>query len=216
MKKQWLTKALEDWHKQMEAAAEDGIIDEAEAEALRKDYERIVTNANEEYKRKMDALGIDISKEDEDKENSLKGAYAKASQESIDLLAGQTGAARKTLEEILSMLNSRMVVPDGWHENMLFGVNAIPELIASGMAEVQAIKELNARIAASNDAIVANTQRIGAMADDLSAMRGEYSDAFAALVENTVGIADVVEAGELTASRLAGTIDVRVKSTSGI
>jgi hypothetical protein len=89
MKKQWLTKALEDWHKQMEAAAEDGIIDEAEAEALRKDYERIVTNANEEYKRKMDALGIDLSEiADPTERQGSKGLAASMTQDQATEMNG--------------------------------------------------------------------------------------------------------------------------------
>jgi DNA repair exonuclease SbcCD ATPase subunit len=160
IKKKGLMTELEAWYDHFAEAMKDGELSEAETEELRREYEDVIRRSNDAYREAVRLAGIDVT-DDADSENTLKGAYAKASQESIDLLAGQTGALRKTVEEIRAILDQKYTLPDGFIESIMGGMNAIPELIASGLHELIAIRELNARIAVSNEATAANTQKIG-------------------------------------------------------
>ena len=95
------------------------------------------------------SVGIDINgkidAKDETSENTLKGAFSKASQESITLLAGQFGAMRVDLT----------VIKDN--------TSVIRELQAQGWNDVRAIKDLTGKVEQ-------NTNRIASVADKL-----EYS-----------------------------------------
>jgi hypothetical protein len=204
IKKKYLIDKLEEWHKMLEAAWEDGVLTDEEAEALRKQYEETATEGNRRYKETVERLGIDTS-DSEASENTLKGAYAKASQESIDLLGGQTGALRRTVEEIRAILNERYVLPPGFIESVMGGMGAIPELIAGGLHEVIAIKELSMRIAASNDAVAANTERIGDISLRVEAIGRSVDgklDALAEIADHTASVGDISGAASSAAGSL--------------
>lgn len=101
------------------------------------------------------SAGININgkvdtKDQEQSENTLKGAYAKASQESISLLAGQFGAMRVDLT----------VVKDD--------TSSIRELQAQGWNDVRAIKDLTVKVEQ-------NTNRIAGIADKIEGSIGEIS-----------------------------------------
>lgn len=206
IKKKYIIAALEEWHKSLEDAWSDGDITEEEAEALRKKYEDIVTEGNRKYLAAKDITRItDDSDDSDDSENTLKGAYAKASQESIDLLAGQTGALRRVVEQIYAILHERYALPAGFIESVMGGMSAIPELIASGLHELVAIKELNARIAESNDLTVANTQRIGEITQRIEGCVEIVSgklDVLESIADNTGGVLKIGDETKAAADSL--------------
>ena len=101
-------------------------------------------------------------------ENSLKGAYAKASQESIDLLAGQTGAVRVLLEDIRGSMQPI-------REQM----KLIYDMQSRGWEDVKAIRELSDKVEKNTDQIAENTREIKEVAGKIS--------------ENTRGTVDALE-----------------------
>lgn len=90
-------------------------------------------------------------------ENSLKGAYAKASQESIDLLAGQTGAVRVLLEDIRGSMQPI-------REQM----KLIYDMQSRGWEDVKAIRELSDKVEKNTDQIAENTREIKDVAGKIS------------------------------------------------
>lgn len=115
-----------------------------------------------------DSLMKDKMEEDDVSENSLKGAYAKASQESIDLLAGQTGAVRVLLEDIR-----------GGMQPIREQIRLIYEMQSRGWEDVKAIRELSDKVEKNTDQIAENTREIKEVAGKIS--------------ENTRGTVDALE-----------------------
>lgn len=89
-----------------------------------------------------DIAGIDLANTSTSSDNSLSGAYSKASQESIDLLSGQTGAARVTLDRILDGMTPI-------REQM----NQIYDIQKTGWEDVRTIRTLSERIESNTNEI---------------------------------------------------------------
>lgn len=118
-----------------------------------------------------DSLMKDKVEEPEKEEvsgNTLKGAYAKASQESIDLLAGQTGAVRILLEDIR-----------GGMQPIREQMRLIYDMQSRGWEDVKAIRELSDKVEKNTDRIAENTREIKEVAGKIS--------------ENTRGTVDALE-----------------------
>ncbi|WP_259339280.1 tape measure protein [Parabacteroides merdae] len=111
---------------------------------------------------------VEEPEKEEVSENSLKGAYAKASQESIDLLAGQTGAVRILLEDIR-----------GGMQPIREQMRLIYEMQSRGWEDVRAIRELSDKVEKNTDRIAENTREIKEVAGKIS--------------ENTRGTVDALE-----------------------
>ena len=111
---------------------------------------------------------VEEPEEEEVSENSLKGAYAKASQESINLLAGQTGAVRVLLEDIRGSMQPI-------REQM----RLIYDMQSRGWEDVKAIRELSDKVEKNTDRIAENTREIKEVAGKIS--------------ENTRGTVDALE-----------------------
>ena len=111
---------------------------------------------------------VEEPEKEEVSENSLKGAYAKTSQESINLLAGQTGAVRALLEDIRGSMQPI-------REQM----KLIYDMQSRGWEDVKAIRELSDKVEKNTDRIAENTREIKEVAGKIS--------------ENTRGTVDALE-----------------------
>lgn len=100
------------------------------AEELQKEIDRQFGWADSLMKDK-----VEEPEKEEVSENTLKGAYAKASQESIDLLAGQTGAVRILLEDIR-----------GGMQPIREQMRLIYDMQSRGWEDVKAIRELSDKV----------------------------------------------------------------------
>lgn len=134
------------------------------AEQLQKEIDRQFGWAESLMKDKVE----EPEKEEDISENTLKGAYAKASQESINLLAGQTGAVRVLLEDIRGSMQPI-------REQM----KLIYDMQSRGWEDVKAIRELSDKVEKNTDRIAENTREIKEVAGKIS--------------ENTRGTVDALE-----------------------
>ena len=133
------------------------------AEVLQKEIDRQFGWADSLMKDK-----VEEPEKEEVSENTLKGAYAKASQESIDLLAGQTGAVRILLEDIR-----------GGMQPIREQMRLIYDMQSRGWEDVKAIRELSDKVEKNTDRIAENTREIKEVAGKIS--------------ENTRGTVDALE-----------------------
>ncbi|MCC8143836.1 MAG: hypothetical protein LIO97_08035 [Tannerellaceae bacterium] len=106
IKLKYIEGPIMDWYDKFAEASEVGLTEER-IEALRRQYNQILEDAagHIENMELITGIGVgnalgDAVEETATNENTLRGAYAKASQKSIDLLAGQTGALRVTVDNI--------------------------------------------------------------------------------------------------------------------
>ena len=134
------------------------------AEELQKEIDRQFGWADSLMKDEVE----EPEKEEDISENTLKGAYAKASQESIDLLAGQTGAVRILLEDIR-----------GCMQPIREQMRLIYDMQSRGWEDVKAIRELSDKVEKNTDRIAENTREIKEVAGKIS--------------ENTRGTVDALE-----------------------
>jgi len=92
LKYQYLEAPLQEWYKEFAAKASDGVVDSAEKAILSQSFNDIIAKGGEAAKLLESVTGISPGTSKSKNKNSLSGAYAQASQESIDLLSGQTMA----------------------------------------------------------------------------------------------------------------------------
>lgn len=148
LKMKYLEAPLKEFQKKFSELSESGGgLTEAEIEELRTMYGDIVSGAKAQFDSLKEISGLDFSGTSD---NSLKGAYAKASQESIDLLAGQFGAMRVDASAI--------------KDNTTF----LRNIQAQGWQDVKVIRDLTVKVEQ-------NTNRIAGIADKLEGSISEIS-----------------------------------------
>ena len=126
-----------------------------------------------ERDRLKELMGWATDTEETASDNSLKGAYAKASQESIDLLAGQAGAQRVLMEDIKAQL-----VPI--QEQM----REIYALQQKGWDDVNAIRQLQQQIRQLAEQVADNTYAMNERMGDIKI----YSKRSADALESTLNV----------------------------
>lgn len=105
-KRKYLEEGLQEWYDEFAQAAEsDGQLTAEEVSRLEEMYNTIIGNAKSQFEQLKQISGISFD-DSQSNPNSLQGAYARASQESIDLLAGQTGAMRLHLYELVKLASA--------------------------------------------------------------------------------------------------------------
>ena len=163
---------LQKWYDTFASNSEDGINAE-EYKELQRQYSAIVEEAVAERDRLKDLMGWATETEDTTSDNSLKGAYAKASQESIDLLAGQAGAQRVLMEDIKSLM-----IPI--REQM----REIYALQQKGWDDVNAIRQLQQQIRQLAEQVAANTYTMNERMGDIKTYSRRSADA----LESTLNV----------------------------
>lgn len=181
LKTKYLEGPLKEFQKKFAALSESGgQLTEAEIEELRAMYAEIIDGAKVQFDSLKEISGLDFL---DGSENTLKGTFAKASQESIDLIAGQFGAMRFDMEAIR---NSMVPI----REQLQF----IFELQREGWTDVKAIRELTVKIDRNSDQVARNTRLIHDMVDRISESAQKTA-----------------ESTQKAAECLDGTISVKVK-----
>ncbi len=146
------------------------------------DYERNIPtlqNVMTTLTGSLENIGISLKPKEEEtpaSDNTLKGAYAKASQESVDLLAGQTGAARVVLEDIRTQMytldegRGEILVP------VIDSLNVIRDIQLNGWKDVFAIRELTAQVADNTDEIRRLSVNIADSNDNIAGNIGKVAN----------------------------------------
>lgn len=163
---------LQKWYDTFASDSEDGI-NADEYKELQQQYSAIVEEAVAERDRLKELMGWATEQEETASDNSLKGAYAKASQESIDLLAGQAGAQRVLMEDIKAQL-----VPI--QEQM----REIYALQQKGWDDVNAIRQLQQQIRQLAEQVADNTYAMNERMGDIKT----YSKRSADALESTLNV----------------------------
>ena len=164
---------LRKWYDTFASDSEDGI-NADEYKELQQQYSAIVEEAVAERDRLKELMGWASEQEDATtSDNSLKGAYASASQESIDLLAGQAGAQRVLMEDIKAQF-----VPI--QEQM----REIYALQQKGWDDVNAIRQLMTQVRQLSEQVASYTYSINDRMGDIKT----YSKRSADALESTLNV----------------------------
>jgi hypothetical protein len=155
--------------------------------------------ARESFMAAIDAIGVDaemikqIAEFSGDlSDNTLKGEYAKASQESIDLLAGQTGALRVAVERILAWMQARPDVNEALITQLTGSLPYVTDMIAQSLIEMRGIRELTAIIKDSNQKIAENTGKTNELLSEnkeaVAAVEAAVLSSETAVVKEVAGV----------------------------
>ena len=126
------------------------------------ELERIYKELAEKRKEAFDKSGLG-GYDDNSKDNTLRGALAKASQESIDLLAGQMGAVRVTIEQILKLMNESRGKGGGmaeYYDSVRQSFTALYQLQIAGWKEVTVIKEVVQQMHVTQSVVASLSQTV--------------------------------------------------------
>ena len=169
----------------------DGNIDKGEYDELMRMRDQMTIDMVAERDALKEVFNWNTNADNVASDNSLKGAYSKASQESIDLLAGQTGAVRVILDKMLTTMGSiGMIDQSQYLSSFRDSLNVIRDLQINGWREVTAIKEL--------------TQQVANNTTELNRISGSIADSNSMIAAST----------KETSKSLKGRLEVKVVGTT--
>jgi hypothetical protein len=205
VKEMYIQSYLDTFRDRMRAAYETGDSEQTQKELAQimtdiySGLKTVITGA-EQAARDWDAMagnqGWDMSKlanaGKEASENTLRGEYAKASQKSIDLLAGQTGALRVAVERILAWMLARPDVNEALITQLTGSLPYISDMIAQSLIEMRGIRELTAIIKDSNQKIAENTGKTNELLSEnkeaVAAVEAAVASVETAVVKEVAGV----------------------------
>ncbi|MDH6343158.1 hypothetical protein M2480_001784 [Parabacteroides sp. PFB2-12] len=161
-----------------------------------------------------------VGEESSSSDNSMKGALAKASQQSIDLLAGQMGAGRVALERGANAAESiRDLLSGKGFEIDMTAIDSLKEsfqlsqdIMTNSFGELTAIRELNAKIEANTAQLNSISDRMAGGIDTIAANTEQLSQ-LEGIAESGKAIAGNTDS---VANSLKGTLDVKMKGGGGL
>ncbi|PNE28224.1 hypothetical protein BHU09_08170 [Tannerella sp. oral taxon 808] len=133
----------------------------------------------------FEAAGIkDYDTGDSAKENTLRGALAKASQESIDLLAGQMGALRVAVEQILKVISATQGGTNAaatYYTAVRDSFTALREIQTAGWKEVSVIREVTQQMRVNQAVITEISETVAAHTAAIRETNKRMADGIAAI-----------------------------------
>ncbi len=186
-----LKQQIQDWYSGFADAMSDGTLNSDEKEKLQALYNSIFADAANMRDNAFAAAGITPTKtaETSESENTLKGAYAKASQESIDLLAGQTGGMRIAIEGMLSILKGSFIAQDAiGFQAVNSSLTAIKDASADGWQNVKEIKDSLSEFKSKTESWDKKLDSIGAIASNTKATENALKEKLKVVISGTSGL----------------------------
>jgi gas vesicle protein len=98
---------IQDWYAGFAKDMEDGILDPAEAESLRKKYKEIAESGNDTYQKALDLIGITMG--EASSMSPLAGAIKGASQEEINALTGYMNNTMINQREATELIRDQLM-----------------------------------------------------------------------------------------------------------
>ncbi len=133
----------------------------------------------------FEAAGIkDYDADSNAKENTLRGALAKASQESIDLLAGQMGALRVAVEQILRVISATQGGTNAattYYTAVRDSFAALREIQTAGWKEVSVIREVTQQMRVNQAVITEISETVAAHTAAIRETNKRMADGIAAI-----------------------------------
>ena len=133
----------------------------------------------------FEAAGLkDYDADSNAKENTLRGALAKASQESIDLLAGQMGALRVAVEQILKVISAAQGGTNAaatYYTAVRDSFAALREIQTAGWKEVSVIREVTQQMRVNQAVITEISETVAANTAAIRETNKRMADGIAAI-----------------------------------
>ncbi len=153
-----LKQSLQDWYGDFAAAMSDGVLTELEKQGLQDRYRQIYEKGVETRDAALAAAGLSL--DDEYSQDSTKGGFATASQDSIDQLNGRFSAIQMSAVHIEEMMSTQIV-----------NTTLVAAKISENSNRVSDIVNLMVICNSSLEAIVKNTKELYGIREDIASIK---------------------------------------------